>query len=162
MSGAAADSRNRLAEVTFDEKTIPHGHGDRDHERDAAVFDLVEDNRFAVPGRDAGPYRLRIARSESRLLFDLRDAAGAPAIEFVVSMTPFQSLLKDYFRACETYFSAIRGAGARQIADLDHARTALHNEGAALLAQRLADKVEIDQATARRLFTLISALYWRP
>ena len=29
------------------------------------------------------------------------------------------------------------------------------------MAQRLADKVEIDQATSRRLFTLISALRWK-
>ncbi|MGA8447190.1 MAG: UPF0262 family protein, partial [Roseiarcus sp.] len=37
----------------------------------------------------------------------------------------------------------------------------LHNEGADLMAQRLAGKVEIDQATARRLFALVSALRWR-
>ena len=29
------------------------------------------------------------------------------------------------------------------------------------MAARLADKVEIDQATARRLFTVISALHWK-
>jgi uncharacterized protein (UPF0262 family) len=45
---------------------------------------------------------------------------------------------------------------------MDRTRTALHNEGATLLAARLADKVEIDEATARRLFTLVSALHWHP
>lgn len=154
--------RNRLAEVTFDEKTIPRGDTQRDHERAAAAFDLIDDNHFAVPGRDDGPYNLHIAGSELRLSFDVRAASGAPVLEFSVSMTPFRPLIKDYFQICESYFSAIRGAGAREIAEIDRARTALHNEGAALLVQRLADKAEIDEATARRLFTLVSVLLWRP
>jgi uncharacterized protein (UPF0262 family) len=37
----------------------------------------------------------------------------------------------------------------------------LHNEGSALLIERLADKVEIDLDTARRLFTLICVLHLR-
>ena len=49
----------------------------------------------------------------------------------------------------------------REIEAIDRQRTALHNEGAELMAQRLAGKVEIDQATARRLFALVSALRWR-
>jgi uncharacterized protein (UPF0262 family) len=162
MSDEVPRIRNRLAEVTFDETSIPRGQSDRDHERAAAAFDLIDDNRFGVPGRDDGPYSLRLAGSESRLTFEVRTAAGAPVLEFAVSMTPFRPMFKDYFQICESYFSAIRGAGAREIADIDRARTALHNEGAALIAARLADKVEIDEATARRLFTLISVLYWRP
>ena len=49
----------------------------------------------------------------------------------------------------------------RQIEAIDSERTKLHNEGAELMAQRLAGTVEIDQGTARRLFALISALRWR-
>ena len=92
----------------------------------------------------------------------MRTGAGAPVVEFAVSMTPFRPLLKDYFIICENYYTAIRSAGPRQIQEMDRARTALHNEGAELLAARLADKVEIDEATARRLFTLVSALHWHP
>ena len=76
-------------------------------------------------------------------------------------MTPFRPLLKDYFLVCETYYDAIRTASPRQIEAIDRERTALHNEGADLMAARLADKVEIDRPTARRLFTLISALHWK-
>lgn len=162
MNDGVERSRNRLADVTFDEKTIPRGHTDRDHERAAAAFDLVEDSRFAVRGRDDGPYSLRLARTESRLTFEVRDNSGAPVAELAVSMTPFRPLLKEYFQICESYVSAIRGGGARQIADIDRARSTLHNEGAELLAQRFAEKAEIDKATARRLFTLVSAIYWRP
>ena len=156
MSENATKSRNRLAEVILDETTIPRGAADLDHEREVAIFDLIEENSFAVPGRDDGPYTLAISQEELKLTFDVRAASGDEAASIVVSMTPFRPLLKDYFLACETYYSAIRTASARQIEAIDRQRTTLHNEGAELMAQRLAGKVEIDQATARRLFTLVS------
>jgi len=40
-------------------------------------------------------------------------------------------------------------------------RRGLHNEGAELLRELLADRVEIDKNTARRLFTLICVLHIR-
>ena len=77
-------------------------------------------------------------------------------------MTPFRPLLKDYFLVCETYYAAIRTASPRQIEAIDRERTKLHNEGAELMAQRARRKRStIDQATARRLFTLISTLRWK-
>ncbi|MGD0184643.1 MAG: UPF0262 family protein [Roseiarcus sp.] len=157
----APRSRNRLAEVSLDEASIPRGVADRDHERDVAIFDLVEDNSFGVKGRDEGPYCLTIAQSESRLTFEVRSQAGERIVEFVVSMTPFRPLLKDYFLVCETYYSAIRTASPRQIEAIDRERSALHNEGAALIAARIDERIEIDEATSRRLFTLISALHWK-
>ena len=161
MSRKRARSRNRLAEVVLDEKTIPRGSADVDHERAVAIFDLIEENTFAVPRRDDGPYTLRISQEESKLTFDVRTAGGELAASIVVSMTPFRPLLKDYFLVCETYYSAIRTASPRQIEAIDRQRTALHNEGADLMAQRLAGTIDIDQATARRLFALVSALRWR-
>jgi uncharacterized protein (UPF0262 family) len=161
MSRKSARSRNRLAKVVLNEATIPRGAADVDHEREVAIFDLIEENTFAVPGRDEGPYSLGISQEESKLTFDVRAANGEPAASIVVSMTPFRPLLKDYFLVCETYYSAIRTASSRQIEAIDQERTKLHNEGADLMAQRLAGKIEIDQATARRLFALVSALRWR-
>ncbi len=161
MSRKPARSRNRLAEVILDEATIPRGAADVDHERAVAIFDLIEENAFAVPGRDDGPYALAISQEELKLTFDVRAANGEPAVSIVVSMTPFRPLLKDYFLVCETYYSAIRTASPRQIEAIDRQRTTLHNEGADLMAQRLAGKIDIDQATARRLFALVSALRWR-
>ena len=161
MSRKPARSRNRLADVILDDKTIPRGAADVDHERAVAIFDLIEENAFAVPGRDDGPYALRISQEESKLTFEVSTEAGESAASIVVSMTPFRPLLKDYFLVCETYYSAIRAASPRQIEAIDRERTKLHNEGAELMALRLAGKVEIDQATARRLFALVSALRWR-
>ena len=161
MSAKPAKSRNRLAEVILDEATIPRGAADVDHERAVAIFDLIEENSFGVPGRDDGPYVLKISQEESKLTFEVRTANGETAATIVVSMTPFRPLLKDYFLVCETYYSAIRTSSPRQIEAIDRERTKLHNEGAELMAQRLTGTIDIDQATARRLFALVSALRWR-
>ena len=40
-------------------------------------------------------------------------------------------------------------------------RRSLHDEGSALLTERLAGKIAIDHDTARRLFTLICVLHLR-
>lgn len=158
MSDKATQGRDRLCEVFLDEDTIPRGAIDLDHERSVAIFDLVEENLFAVPGRDDGPYTMTISREESKLTFDVRTSDGEPAVSIVLSMTPLRPLLKDYFVVCETYYSAIRTASPRQIELIDRERAKLHNEGAELMAQRLMEKVTIDQGTARRLFTLVTTL----
>ena len=161
MSAKPAKSRNRLAEVVLDEATIPRSSADVDHERTVAIFDLIEENSFGVPGRDDGPYVLKISQEESKLTFEVRTAKDETAATIVVSMTPFRPLLKDYFLVCETYYSAIRTSSPRQIEAIDRERTKLHNEGAELMAQRLTGTIDIDQGTARRLFALVSALRWR-
>ena len=162
MSAEPTRSQNRLYEVRLDEGTLPRVAADEDHERAVAIFDLVEENAFGVHGREDGPYSLTIAQQDSKLIFVVRTQAARETVaDFVVSMTPFRPLLKDYFLVCETYYNAIRTASPRQIEAIDRERTALHDEGAKLMAARLADKVEIDMSTARRLFTLISALHWK-
>ena len=153
--------KTRLYEVVLDEATLPRLATDQDHERAVAIFDLVEENSFAVHGREDGPFSLTVAQLEAKLNFIVRTEAGEHAAEFAVSMTPFRPLLKDYFLVCETYYDAIRTASPREIEAIDRERTSLHNEGAELLATRVADKVAIDKGTARRLFTLISALHWK-
>jgi uncharacterized protein (UPF0262 family) len=161
MSPTSAPSRKRLYEVLLDEATLPRIAPDEDHERAVAIFDLVGENSFGAWGRDDGPYSLTIGQQDAKLTFVVRNEAGDTVADFIVSMTPFRPLLKDYFLVCETYYNAIRTASPRQIEAIDRERSALHNEGANLMAARLADKVEIDTPTARRLFTLISALHWK-
>jgi uncharacterized protein (UPF0262 family) len=41
------------------------------------------------------------------------------------------------------------------------ARRGLHDEGSHLVLERLKRKVDLDFATARRLFTLIAVLHWK-
>jgi uncharacterized protein (UPF0262 family) len=156
-----AAKRQRLFAVAFDDSSIQRGSPDQEHERAIAIYDLVEENSFAVPGRDEGPYKLRVGLSESRLTFDVETASRQTLLSFGLSLTPLRSILRDYFLVCENYYAAIRAASPAQIEAIDRARSALHNEGADLVAQRLADRVDVDAATARRLFTLVCALHWK-
>ncbi|MFZ9502084.1 MAG: UPF0262 family protein [Beijerinckiaceae bacterium] len=153
--------RRKLISVVLDEASIGRGNPDQEHERLIAIYDLVECNCFGLPGHDGGPYALVIALEENKLALAVRDSEGAPLIKHILSLTPFKRLLKDYFLVCESYYAAIRTATPAQIEAIDMGRRGLHNEGATLLAERLAGKIECDFDTARRLFTLVTALHWK-
>ncbi|MGO4285898.1 UPF0262 family protein, partial [Bosea sp. TAB14] len=78
-----------------------------------------------------------------------------------LSLSPFRRIVKDYELICESYYAAIRTQTPEQIEAIDMGRRGLHDEAAAILVDRLSNKVEIDFDTARRLFTLIYALHWK-
>jgi uncharacterized protein (UPF0262 family) len=156
-----ASAHNRLISVTLDENSIGRGSADQEHERAIAVYDLIEDNRFALSGHDGGPYALTISLVDAKLVFDIRDKIGNGVVTHILSLTPFKRILKDYFLICESYYAAIRTATPSRIEAIDMGRRGLHNEGAQLLAERLKGKIETDADTARRLFTLITALHWK-
>ncbi len=161
MSGRDPHERNRLVSITLDEASIGRGSPDQEHERQVAIYDLLEENVFALPGHDVGPYGLRIALQEAKLALEIVDENGLPIFVHILSLTPFRRLLKDYFLVCESYYAAIRTAMPSQIEAIDMGRRALHDEAAQLLIERLKGKIECDQDTARRLFTLVSALHWK-
>lgn len=156
-----ASAKNRLISVTLDENSIGRGSADQEHERAIAVYDLIEDNSFALVGQDVGPYALNISLVDAKLVFDIRDQNGGGVVTHILSLTPFKRILKDYFLICESYFAAIRTATPSRIEAIDMGRRGLHNEGAQLLAERLKGKIDCDSDTARRLFTLITALHWK-
>ena len=150
---------NRLQSVVLDEASLASASRDQEHERQVAIFDLLEDNSFQPEGAPGGPYDLRIALIDNRLALDIT----GPAFQHrhLLSLSPFRRVIKDYFLVCESYYDAIRNATPAQIEALDMGRRGLHDEGSALLRQRLEGKVATDLDTARRLFTLICALHWR-
>jgi uncharacterized protein (UPF0262 family) len=160
MSVAEA-AQKRLVAITLDEQSIGRGSPDQEHERAIAIYDLLEDNSFALEGHDGGPYSLFIALHDAKLVFDVRDETGATIVTHILSLTPFKRILKDYFLICETYYAAIRNATPSRIEAIDMGRRGLHNEGAALLAERLKGKIQCDTDTARRIFTLLTALHWK-
>ena len=149
----------RLESVVIDPDSLGAATRDQEHERDVAIFDLLENNYFAPEGSETGPYELQNALVENRLSLDIR----GPGFErrHLLSLSPFRGLIKDYFMVCGSYYEAIRGSTPAQIEALDMGRRGLHNEGSALLRERLKGKIETDDETARRLFTLICALHWR-
>ena len=62
---------------------------------------------------------------------------------------------------CESYYDAIKRLTPSQIEAIDMGRRGLHDDGSTMLKERLADKVEMDFPTARRLFTLMCVLHIR-
>lgn len=154
------DGDHRLQSIEIDEVSLAPVSRDVEHEREVAVFDLLEANRFKPDGAERGPYDLKIALIEGRLALDI-EGEGFQR-RHLLSLSPFRGVVKDYFMVCESYYQAIRQASPAQIEALDMGRRGLHNEGAERLRDRLAGKVEVDFDTARRLFTLICALYRRP
>ncbi|MGO9239128.1 MAG: UPF0262 family protein [Methylocella sp.] len=161
MSRNDPNERNRLVSVILDEASISRGASDQEHERQIAIYDLIDENSFALPGRDAGPYGLKIALQDAKLVLEIADESGNPIVAHILSLTPFRGLLKDYFMICESYYAAIRTAMPTQIEAIDMGRRAVHNEAAELLLERLKGKIECDRDTARRLFTLVVALHWK-
>jgi uncharacterized protein (UPF0262 family) len=157
----SAPDRKKLVAVLLDENSIGRGNADQEHERAIAIYDLVESNSFGVPGHEGVPYELLIALHDAKLAFNIRQEGGDSVIMHILSLTPFRRILKDYFMVCESYYAAIRTATPAQIEAIDMGRRGLHNEGSSLLRERLGGKVTTDLDTARRLFTLICALYRR-
>jgi uncharacterized protein (UPF0262 family) len=153
--------RDRLSDIRLDEATLPAASADAEHDRRVAVFDLLEQNVFALEGLDAGPYALTLSIIEQRLVFQVFDHQGGDARTFVLSLTGFRKTIRDYFAICDSYYDAIRTATPDRIEAIDMARRGLHNEGSEVLVERLAGKVRLDHDTARRLFTLICALHAR-
>lgn len=155
----------QLVDIAIDDSALPPPTPEIEQERKVAIFDLLEDNSFALPLRDDrampdGPYKLLLAIRDKRLVFDLRTESEQPAAEFHLSLGPFRQVVKDYFQICESYFDAVKKLPPSQIEAIDMARRGIHNEGARVLQERLEGKAEVDMDTARRLFTLICVLHF--
>jgi uncharacterized protein (UPF0262 family) len=155
----------RICHIEIDDRNLPPPTPEIDQERKVAMFDLLEDNSFAMPARDGrdlpeGPYKLGLSIRERRLVFDVRQEDDAPAGEFHLSLGPFRQVVKDYFQICESYFDAVKTLPPSQIETIDMARRGIHNEGARILQERLEGKADVDIDTARRLFTLICVLHF--
>jgi uncharacterized protein (UPF0262 family)/protein-tyrosine-phosphatase len=151
---------DRIVTVTLDPSTITSIDPDEVHEWRVAIYDLVDDNKFA-PARvkSHGPYALHVSIIGNSIVLDVRNPETfEPIAAHSLSLTPFRRLIRDYFRIRDSYYEAIRSASSRQIETVDMARRGLHNEAAELLRTRLDNKLDIDINTARRLFTLICAV----
>lgn len=153
----------RICHIDIDDSGLAAPTPEMEQERRVAVFDLLEDNSFALPARDGreippGPYRLALAVREKRLVVDIAQENGAKVAEFHLSLGPFRQVVKDYFQICDSYFDAVKRLPPSQIEAIDMARRGIHNEGARIVMERLDGKAEVDIDTARRLFTLICVL----
>lgn len=155
----------RISHIELDDRNLPPPTPEIEQERKVAIYDLLEDNSFALPQRDGrkvpeGPYHVQLSIRDKRLVFDVATEAEEKAAEFHLSLGPFRQVVKDYFQICESYFNAVKTLPPSQIETIDMARRGIHNEGSRVLQERLEGKAEIDTDTARRLFTLICVLHF--
>lgn len=155
---------SRICHIEIDDRGLPPPTPEIEQERKVAIFDLLEDNSFALPARagvvPSGPFRLGLAIREGRLVFDITSEAAEKVAEFHLSLGPFRQVVKDYFQICASYFDAVKRLPPAQIEAIDMARRGIHNEGARTLQERLEGKADLDIDTARRLFTLICVLHF--
>jgi uncharacterized protein (UPF0262 family) len=156
-----AAMKQRLVAVTLDEESIGRANEDVEHEREVAIYDLIEQNLFAPVDHDGGPYALHLSINGNRLVFDIRQQNGKPVVAHLFSLSPLRRIVKDYYIICDSYYQAIRTATPDKIEAIDMGRRGLHNEGSQILMERLKNKVKVDIDTARRLFTLICVLHWK-
>lgn len=157
-----SDETARIAKLSINDTDLPAPSPEAEQERNIAIFDLLEENSFRLLEGSAaqGPYTVILAPRDRQLAF-LVTAADASETEVAIPFSAFRKRARAYFEICESYFEAVRSHAPEEITRLDEHRKAHHNEGADALRERLAGRIEVDDHTARRLFTLVCSLSYR-
>lgn len=138
------------------------------HEYRTAIADLLHENSFTLNKNSekfgtGGPYELKLSIMDNRLILDIK-RLGNPNHEkerIAMAVSPFRSVVRDYFFVCESYYKAIKQMYLAQVETIDMAKRGLHNEGSEMLQDLLKPEIEVDFPTARRLFTLLCILHVR-
>ena len=153
-----ADLASRLAHITLVGEALTRLSPILEADRAQA------ENHFVPTGLNEGPYVLTLSIQEGRLAFEISyqdPAAGDQTRTILLALGPFRGLIKDYQMLVDSHIKAVEEGREARIQAIDMGRRGLHNEGANLMIDRLAGKVEIDFETARRLFTLVCVLHQR-
>lgn len=153
----------RISHIELDELTIVRRNADIERERRVAADDLIEENSFHPLKADAlgysGPYRVRLSLPDGRLSLAIETKDGEPVQTLLLGLARFRRPIREYFAIVESYYRAVRNASQHEIETTDMARRGVHDAAARVLMEALEGKVELDFATARRLFTLICVLH---
>jgi len=157
---------NRLSDLVLDDTGLPAPTPEIEQERRIAIFDLLENNLFELPGRDGvpaptGPFHLKLSVRDGKLAFEVANENAEPQGAFYLSLSPLRQVIRDYFQICESYYEAVKRLPPAQIEAIDMGRRGIHNEGSRILVERLEGKIVTDMETARRLFTLICVLHFK-
>jgi uncharacterized protein (UPF0262 family) len=148
-----------IARMTLDEGNVIRRKPEVEQEREVALADIIKENYFAPAGLNKGPYDVVLGTSENRMMFRITSPSMEEEQLVTLNVTPFRSMIRDYFIICESYFAAIKSSDPYRVEAIDMGRRGIHNEGSDLLRKLLGDKIQVDFATARRLFTLICVLH---
>jgi uncharacterized protein (UPF0262 family) len=153
------EQKGRLISIVLDGESLHRLSPLQEADRGQAVKDLQGENEFSPAMQPGLQSILHLSIQEGRLVFDIRDLEDQPVQAVMLALGPFKMLIKDYQMLLDSYASAVAEGREARIQAIDMGRRGLHNEGADLMRERLAGKVEIDFPTARRLFTLVCALH---
>ena len=159
-------NKNYIIQIFVEESGLPVPTPEIQHERNLAIYDILQDNEFAVVRKredrlQQGPFVLRLVLRNSLLVFIIEVQETKEKYEIQLSLTPLRPIIKDYFEICKSYFNAVKRLPPSQIETIDMGRRAIHLEGSRVLIERLVGKVEMDVLTAKRIFTLICALHFK-
>lgn len=164
MNGTAnGKSSERLLRIVLVGEALTRLSPIHEADRARAVADLEAENHFALlgPRAEPGPFFLHLSIQQGRLVFDIRRPTEEPITAILLSLGPFRGLIKDYQMLVDSHIKAVEEGREARIQAIDMGRRGLHNEGAALMVERLDGKVAIDFSTGRRLFTLLCVLHQR-
>lgn len=155
-------NNKRLIDIQLDQGSISRSANPNiDHERQVAIYDLLDQNSFILEDHDGGPYKLILGTLNDRLVFNVHSEDDEQIVAHMFSFSPLKRIIRDYFIVCDSYYEAIKTAPPSRIQAIDMGRRGLHDDGSRTLAERLSGKITIDHDTARRLFTLICSLHWK-
>jgi uncharacterized protein (UPF0262 family) len=107
----------------------------------------------------SGPYNVHLAIEEGRLVLGVHSPKEEKHAKVVLSVAPLRGIIRDYFMIFESYQTALTSGNPSKIEAIDMGRRGVHNEGSEMLKEILKDRIVVDFATARRLFTLICVLH---
>jgi uncharacterized protein (UPF0262 family) len=149
----------RITRITLDETSMKQRSPEAEHERKVAIADLLGDNCFEPRCMKSGPYEVGLGVSDGRLILDVFSPQEDRHAKVVLSVAPLRGIIRDYFIICESYYDAIKNTSSGKLEAIDMGRRGVHNEGSQRLIDVLSDRIIVDLATARRLFTLICVLH---
>ena len=72
-----SDGKARIVSLDLDQKSVVRWSPEVEHERDVAIFDLLEDNHFQLVDQFHGPYRVVLSVRESSLIMQVAPFAVA-------------------------------------------------------------------------------------
>ena len=157
-----AEIAGRLVQIVLDDDRHSALSPTQEADRNQAMADLEAESQFALASDPDRLIVLHISVQDGRLVFDIRSEKDEALQTIGMALGPFRTVVRDYQMLLDSYSAAVAEGREARIQAIDMGRRALHNEGAQLVMARLSGKIVLDFETARRLFTLITALYRRP
>ena len=126
-------------------------------EQRIAEFELLEENHLALSATQAGPFEAVLEADDAAIWLCLQ-AQDATQARIDLATAPVRAAIQDYRAVCEAYAHAVRDLAPGQIEQLDIERREAHTEGATAIQAALHGTAQVDLATAKRLFSLVSVV----